>query len=131
LNHDYGEAYSNRGYTYAEIRKYEEAARDLKEAGILFVNLGRREDAFKVFSLCFELRTKIESGNITYSGLALFLITKKADIGDELRRMQIEDETIRKIFSLTLMKLRDEDISEGIAMLEEKEQTKRRFFLNY
>jgi tetratricopeptide (TPR) repeat protein len=128
-NHDYGEAYSNRGYTYAEIRKYEEAARDLKEAGILFVNLGRQEDAFKVFSLCFELRTKIESGNITYSGLALLLITKKAEIGDELRGMRIQDETLRKIFSLTLMKLRDEDISGGIAMLEEKEQTEEKKIL--
>jgi len=129
LNHDYGEAYSNRGYTYAEIRKYEEAARDLKEAGILFVNLGRREDAFKVFSLCFELRTKIESGNITYSGLALFLLTKKADIGDELRRMRIEDETLKKIFSLTLMKLRDEDISDGIEMLEQKEKAREKKIL--
>jgi hypothetical protein len=37
--------------------------------------------------------------------------------------MRIADETLRKIFELTLMKLRDEDISEGIAMLEEKDQT--------
>jgi hypothetical protein len=56
-------------------------------------------------------------------------MTKDANIKDELRRMQIEDETIIKIYELTLMKLRDEDISEGIAMLEENEQTEEKKIL--
>jgi hypothetical protein len=59
---------------------------------------------------------------VIYSGLARFLITLNPDVIIELRQLRIEDEPLRKIFELTLMKLQDEDISEEIAMLEEKEQ---------
>jgi hypothetical protein len=38
--------------------------------------------------------------------------------------MQIQDETLRRIFELTLMKLHSEDISDEAAMLEEKEKRK-------
>ena len=129
LNPNYADAYRNRGKAYSEIGRYEESTQDLKKAGILFFDLGSEEDTVKSFSFCFDLRPKIENGEVIYSGLALFLMTKKAEIGDELSRMRIEDETLRKIFELTLMKLRDEDISEGIAMLEEKEQTREKKIL--
>ena len=36
--------------------------------------------------------------------------------------MQIQDETLRRIFELTLMKLHSGDISDEAAMLEEKEK---------
>jgi tetratricopeptide (TPR) repeat protein len=124
LNPNFAKAYGNRGLRYAEIKKYEESARDMKKSGILFLNSGREEDSGSVFSRCFALRAKIENEDVTYSGLALFLLTKNANIGDELRGMRIQDETLRKIFELTLMKLRGEDISKGIATLEEEEKRK-------
>ena len=77
----------------------------------------------EAFSFCFDLRAKIENEAVIYSGLVLFLITLNPDVIIELRRLRIEDETLRKIYELTLMKLRGEDISDGIAMLEEKEKT--------
>ncbi len=123
LNPDDAKAYGNRGKAHSEIGRYKESARDFKKAEILFFDSGSEEDSVKAFSFCFDLRPKIENDDVIYSGLALFLITLDSDIIIELKRMRIEDETIRKIFELTLMKLRDEDISEGIAMLEEKEQT--------
>ena len=123
LNPNYAEAYRNRGMAYSKIGRYEDSARDLKKAGILFFNSGQFDDSVKAFSSCFNLRPKIENDDVIYSGLALFLITLNPDIIIELKQLRIEDEILRKIFSLTLMKLRDEDISEGIAMLEEKEKT--------
>ena len=116
-------AYVNRGIAYSEIYRYEESTRDLKKAGILFLHSGREEDAAKAFFICFDLQEGVKSENVIYSGIALFLVTKDAKIRDELRRMRIEDETLRKIFELVLKKLRGEDISDGIAMLEEKEKT--------
>ena len=129
LNPNDAAAYRNRGKAQSEIGRYEESTRDFKKAGILFFDSGSEEDTVKSFSFCFDLQPKIENDDVIYSGLALFLMTKDANIKDELRRMQIEDETLRKIFSLTLMKLRDENISEGIAMLEEKEQTEEKKIL--
>ena len=129
LNPNLAEAYGNRGKAHSEIGRYEESARDSKKAGILFLSFERREDSVKAFSFCFDLREEIESDDVLYSGLALLLLTKKADIGDELRRMRIEDEPLRKIFNLTLMKLQDEDISDEIAMLEEKTKTEEKKIL--
>ena len=59
-----------------------------------------------------------------YSGLVLFLITLNPDVIIALKKMQIQDETLRKIFELTLMKLQSGDISDETAMLEEKEKRK-------
>ncbi len=129
LNPNYAEAYRNRGMAYLKFGRYEDSARDLKKAGILFFNSGSEEDTVKSFSFCFDLRAEIENEAVIYSGLSLFLITLNPDVIIALKRMRIEDETLRKIFSLTLMKLRDEDISEGIAMLEEKEQTEEKKIL--
>jgi tetratricopeptide (TPR) repeat protein len=123
LNPNDVEAYRNRGKAYSEIGRYEESTRDFKKAGILFFDSGSEEDTVKSFSFCFDLQPKIENDDVIYSGLALFLITKDANIKDKLKRMRIQDETLKKIFELTLMKLQDEDISEGIAMLEEKGKT--------
>jgi tetratricopeptide (TPR) repeat protein len=124
LNPNFAGAYGNRGKAHSAIGRYEESARDLKEAGILFFDSGNEEDAIKSFSSCFDLRPKIENDDVIYSGLALFLITLNPDVIIELKQLRIEDETLRKIFKLTLMKLRDEEISEGIAMLEQKEKTR-------
>jgi tetratricopeptide (TPR) repeat protein len=123
LNPHFAEAYRNRGTEYSEIGRYEESARDYKKAGILFFDSGLFDDSVKAFSSCFNLRSKIENEDVIYSGLVLFLITLNPDIIIELRQLRIEDETLRKIFNITLMKLQDEDISEGIAMLEEKGKT--------
>ncbi|RCV65312.1 Tetratricopeptide (TPR) repeat protein [Methanophagales archaeon] len=123
LNPDDVKAYGNRGKAHSAIRRYEESARDFKKAGILFLSFEKVDDSVKHFSFCFDLREELKSEDVIHSGLALFLITLNPDIIIELKQLQIEDETLRKIFELTLMKLQDEDISEGIAMLEEKEQT--------
>ena len=123
LNPNFVEVYRNRGTEYSEIGRYEKSSRDFKKAGILFFDSGGVDYSVKTFSLCFDLRAKIENEDVIYSGLVLFLITLNPDIIIALKRMRIEDETLRKIYELTLMKLRDEDISEGIAMLEEKKKT--------
>jgi len=123
LNPNLAEAYINRGLTYSRIGRYEESSRDLKHAGILFFYSGRVEDSAEAFSSCFKLpRDKIASEDVIYSGLALFLITKNREIGDELKRMRMQAEPMRKIFELALMKLQGEDISRQIALLEEKEK---------
>jgi tetratricopeptide (TPR) repeat protein len=123
LNPNYAEAYRNRGIAHSEIGRYKESTRDFKKTGILFFDSGQFGDSAKAFSSCFDLRPKIENEEVIYSGLALFLITLNPDIIIELKQLRIEDKTLIKVYELTLMKLRDEDISEGIAMLEEKEQT--------
>jgi len=122
LNPNYAEAYANRGIAYSEIHRYEESARDLKKAGILFFHSGKEEDAVKTFSFCFKLRDKIENDDIVYCGLALFLITLNPDVIIALRKMKTQDEMLRKLLELTMRKLRKEDISEEITVLEEKEK---------
>jgi len=124
LNPNYAEAYVNRGIAYSEIHRYEESARDLKKAGILFFHSGREEDAVKAFYICFKLRDKIEIENddIVYCGLALFLITLNPDVIIALKKMQAQYETLRKLLELTMRKLRREDISEEMAVLEGKEK---------
>jgi len=129
LNPDYAEAYGNRGIAKQKINNYKESARDLNKGGVLFFTLRRKGDAKRAFLAGFNLREEIVSDDIVYCGLALFLITLNPDVIIELRRLQIEDKTLRKIFELTLMKLRDENISEGIAILEEKEQTEEKKIL--
>jgi len=122
LNPNLAEAYGNRGRTYKEIGNYEKSARDLKKTSILFLESQRTGEAVKDFSICFDFREELKSEDVIYSGLALFLITLNPDIIIALKRMRIEDETLIKIYELTLMKLRDEDISDEAAMLEEKEK---------
>jgi len=122
LNPDFVEAYGNRGIAYLEIHRYEESARDLKKAGILFFHSGKEEDAVKTFSFCFKLRDKIENEDIVYCGLALFLITLNPDVIIALRKMKTQDEMLRKLLELTMRKLRKEDISEEISVIEEKEK---------
>jgi tetratricopeptide (TPR) repeat protein len=124
LNPDYAEAYGNRGIAKLKISNYKESARDLNKGGVLFFKLRREEDAKRAFLAGFNLREEIVSDNIVYCGLALFLITLNPDVIIELRQLRIEDETLREIFELTLMKLRDEDISDETAMLEEEEKRK-------
>jgi len=124
LNPNHAVAYGNRGIVYSEIWRYEESARDLKKAGILFLRSGREEDAVKAFSFCFKLRNKIEIENddIVYCGLALLLLTSDADVMNELSGVRIQDENLRRILELAMRKLRKEDISEEMAVLEGKEK---------
>jgi len=124
LNPALAAAYVNRGIVYSEIHRYEESARDLKKAGILFLHSGREEDAVKAFYICFKLRDKIEIENddIVYCGLALLLLTSDADVMNELKGMRIQDENLRRILELAMRKLRREDISEEMAVLEGKEK---------
>ena len=122
LNPNLADAYGNRGRTYKEIGNYEESARDLKEASILFLESRRTGEAVKDFSICFDLREEVKSDGIVYCGLALYLITLNPDVIIKLRRMRIQDENLKKIFRLSLSKLRNEDISEEIRMLEERER---------
>ncbi|MBE9595184.1 MAG: tetratricopeptide repeat protein, partial [Proteobacteria bacterium] len=123
LNPNYAKAYGNRGIAYSEIGKYEESVRDMKKSGILFFYSGREDNAVKVFSICFKLREEIESDDVIYCGIALFLLTLNPEVILALRKMKAQDETLRKIFDLALVKLRGKDISNRIAMLEEKEKT--------
>jgi len=140
LNPTLAEAYANRGIAYSEIQRYEEATRDLKKAGILFLKKAgilflhseRGEDAVKafyIFYICFKLRDKIENDDIVYCGLALSLLTSDADVMNELRGMRIQDENLRTILELAMGKLRKEDISEEIAVLEEKEKREEMMLL--
>ena len=124
LNPNFVDAYGNRGIAHSKIGRYEESARDLKEAGILFFDSGSEEDTVKTFSFCFGLRDEIESNDTIYCGLALFLITLNPDVIIALRRMRIEDENLRKIHKLTLKKLQNEDISEDIAAFEREDERK-------
>lgn len=121
-NPNLADAYGNRGRTYKEIGNYEESARDLKKASILFLKSRRKGEAVKDFSVCFDLREEVRSDDTVYCGLALYLITLNPDVIIELRRMRIQDENLKKIFELSLSKLRNEDISEEIRMLEERER---------
>jgi len=122
LNPNFAGAYGNRGKTHSAIGRYKESARDFKKAGIIFFDSGGVEYSVKTFSFCFNLRAKIENEDVIYSGLALFLITLNPDVIIALKKMQIQDETLRRIFELTLMKLHSGDISDEAAMLEEKEK---------
>jgi len=124
LNPALAAAYVNRGIAYSEIHRYEESARDLKKAGILFLHSGREEYAAKAFYICFKLRDKIkiENDDIVYCGLALLLLTSDADVMNELKGMRIRDENLRRILELGMRKLRREDISEEMAVLEGKEK---------
>ena len=122
LNPNLADAYGNRGRTYKEIGNYEESARDLKKASILFLKSRRKGEAVKDFSICFDLREEVKSDDIVYCGLALYFITLNPDVIIALRRMQIEDETLRKIHEVTLKKLQNEDISEEVRVLEEREK---------
>ena len=122
LNPNFAGAYGNRGKAHSEIGRYEESARDYKKAGILFFGSGGVDDSVKSFSFCFDLRPKIENVDVIYSGLILFFITLNPDVIIELRRMKIQDENLKKIFKLSLSKLRNKDISEEIRVLEEKER---------
>jgi len=122
LNPNLADAYGNRGRTYKEIGNYEESARDLKKASILFLKSRRKGEAVKDFSICFDLREEVKSDDVVYCGLALYLITLNPDVIIKLRRMRIQDENLKKIFELSLSKLRNEDISEEIRMLEERER---------
>ena len=122
LNPNWADAYGNRGRTYKEIGNYKESARDLKKASILFLKSGRTEEAVMDFSICFDLRKEVKSDDTVYCGLALYLRTLNPDVIIALRRMQIEDETLRKIHEVTLKKLQNEDISEEVRVLEEREK---------
>ncbi|MEA2066266.1 MAG: tetratricopeptide repeat protein, partial [Thermotogota bacterium] len=122
LNPNLAEAYANRGFSYAEIEKHNESTRDLKRAGILFFYSGRVDGSANVFSFCFHLREKIENDDVIYCSLALYLITLNPDAIMELRRMRIQDETLRTIRELTMRKLQNEDISEEVRVLEEREK---------
>ena len=48
---------------------------------------------------------------------------------NELRGVRIQDENLRRILELTMRKLRKEDISEEIAVLEEIEKRKEMMLL--
>ena len=122
LNPDLAEAYGNRGFAYLNIGRYEESARDFKNAGILFLYSGREEDAVTALSNCFDLRNEIDNKDIIYSGIALFLITLSPDVIIALKRMQVQDETLRVIRDLAVRKLHNEDISEDIEVLEREEK---------
>jgi hypothetical protein len=82
----------------------------------------RTGEAVKDLSTCFDLREEVKSDDAVYCSLALFLITLNPDVIIALKKMQIQDETLRRIFELTLMKLHSGDISDEAAMLEEKEK---------
>jgi tetratricopeptide (TPR) repeat protein len=129
LNPDDAEAYGNRGIAYSKIGRYEESARDLKKAGILFFHFGREDDAVKALSNCFDLRDEIGNDDIVYCGLALYLITLNPDVIIKLRRMRIQDGNLKKILDLSLSKLGNEDISEEIRVLGERERREEMIIL--
>jgi tetratricopeptide (TPR) repeat protein len=122
VNPHYAEAYGNRGIANLKIRNYKGAARDLKKGGVLFLKSRREEDAKRTFSAGFDLRKEVENKDIVYCGLVLFLITLNPDVIITLRKMQIQDETLRIILELAVRKLQNEDVSEEVRVLNEKEK---------
>ena len=65
---------------------------------------------------------KIESEDVIYCGLALFLITLNPDVIIALRKMKIPDGNLKKILDLSLSKLRNKDISEEITAVGAEEK---------
>jgi tetratricopeptide (TPR) repeat protein len=129
LNPNYAEAYGNRGITYQKIGRYEESARDMKKAGISFLNSGKKGDAVKAFSNCFRLQEKFESPDVVYCALTLFFITLNPDVIIALRKLQTQDGTLRELLELAIRKLQKEDVSEEIALIEEKEKREEMILL--
>ena len=122
LNPNLAEAYSGRGIVHTTGEKYDESTRDFKMGGFLFLRSAREEDAVMFYTLCFNLRDKIENDDVIYCGLALFLLTLDADAIIEIRKMQVKDEALGKILALTLRKLNREDVSEEIKEMECREE---------
>jgi hypothetical protein len=68
------------------------------------------------------LREEVKSDDTVYCGLALFIITLNPDVIIELRKMETQDETLRELIELSLMKLQNEDISEEMVAIEREEK---------
>ena len=113
LNLNYVKVYEN----------YEEAARDFKNIGILFYNRGN-ENCIKMFSICFDLRGKVKGKGeeLVYCGLALYLLTADEKILEELKTLQVDDESMRKILEFSLRKSRGKEISAEVRKELEKEE---------
>jgi len=82
------------------------------------------EDATKAFLNCFDLRGRIENTDIAYCGIALLLITLDPDVLYSLRKIRIQDKTLREILELISMKFQGKDISNEIRVLEDREWRK-------
>ncbi|RCV65715.1 hypothetical protein C5S53_02355 [Methanophagales archaeon] len=67
------------------------------------------------------MREEVKSDDTVYCGLALFIITLNPDVIIELRKMETQDETLRELIELSLMKLQNEDISEDIAAFDRED----------
>jgi tetratricopeptide (TPR) repeat protein len=122
LNPDFAVAYGNRGIAHAHTGRYEESAQDLKKAGILFSYSGMRDDSVKAFSSCFDLREELENADVIYCGLAQFLITLDPDVIIELKKMRIQDESVKKLLNLAVRTLDKEAIVDEITTLEKEEK---------
>ena len=103
---------------YKDLGEYKQSTSDLKRSGVQYICSANRDESIKSFSLCYDLRDKIKNYDLIYSGIALLLLTSDRDMIPEIKKIQIEDDTLRGIFHLTLNKIFGDEISEGIMMLE-------------
>ncbi len=123
LNPNDADTCENRGLTYVEMGKYEEAAKDFKTAGILFYNQGS-ENCIKNFSICFDLRDKVKgkSEEVFFCGLTLYLLTTDEKILEELKALQIDGESLRRLLEFSLRKSKGEKLSGEVRKELEKEE---------
>jgi tetratricopeptide (TPR) repeat protein len=143
LNPEYASAYNNRGNAYRDLKQYEKAIEDYTKAieldpkyalaysnrGLAYYHLKQCERAIKEYNICFDLREKVKGKNkeVFYCGLAFYLLTKDEKILNELKTLQVEDETMRRIFEFSLRKSKGEEIAEEVReelVKEEREEVK-------
>ena len=142
-NPNYANVYRDRGNAYRNLKQYERAIEDYNKAieldpeyalaynnrGIAFRNLKQYERAIEDYNICFDLRAKVKgkSKEIFYCGLALYLLTRDEKILEELKTLQVEDETMLRIFEFSLRKSMGEEIAEEVReelVKEEREEVK-------
>ena len=143
LDPEYALAYNNRGIAFRNLKQYERAIEDYNKAieldpeyalayinrGIPYYHLKQYERAIEEYNICFDLRAKVKgkSKEIFYCGLALYLLTRDEKILEELKTLQVEDETMLRIFEFSLRKSMGEEIAEEVReelVKEEREEVK-------
>lgn len=110
--------YGNRAIVYSVMGNYREAAENFKKAGILFLKSGKTKDSIRALSMCFDLRQKIEDDYIIYCGLMLYFLTSDENIITDLKKMDVRDDKLRKLFELTVKKVGGKDISRSMDELK-------------
>lgn len=109
LKPNYANAYANRSSIHLKKARYQDALKDLKNAGSLFFSTKKVIEAQKAFSTGFELNGKISDDDIIYCGIFLFVITLDHNVLNKLRSMKKKDE-LKRIYDFLLARLKRERV---------------------